>query len=213
MAVPQKGDLVNFSRLLTLVFVVGVWATVVFIAYDLFWGPGRIDLAGKSLADIIESGLIVPLLAIGLALIFAVFGMIPFVRQALPDEIKGGVIATATIVELWDTGVTWNKNPQVGFLLEVYPQEGTPFQAKTKQVVSRLNVGHIGPGGQVEVKYDPQKPQRLKILQFSGHTSTAQAPAANHSAARLTELSELLAQGLITENEFNQKRQEILRNL
>ena len=59
----------NFSRLLTLVFVVGVWATAVFVAYDLFWGPGRIDLAGKSLADIINSGLIVPLLAIALALI------------------------------------------------------------------------------------------------------------------------------------------------
>ncbi len=208
----------NFSRLLTLVFVVGVWATAVFVAYDVFWGPGRIDLAGKSLADIFSSGLIVPLLAIAIALIFAVFGMIPFVRQALPDEIKGGVVATATIVELWDTGVTWNKNPEVGFLLEVYPAAGAPFQARTKQVISRLDVGHIGPGGQVEVKYDPQKPQRLKILQFgghtpSGHTPGGHTPAGNQSAARLTELSELLAQGLITADEFNQKRQEILRNL
>lgn len=203
----------NFSRLLTLVFVVGVWATAVFVAYDVFWGPGRIDLAGKSLADIFSSGLIVPLLAIAIALIFAVFGMIPFVRQALPDEIKGGVVATATIVELWDTGVTWNKNPEVGFLLEVYPAAGAPFQARTKQVISRLDVGHIGPGGQVEVKYDPQKPQRLKILQFGGHTPGGHVPTGNQSAARLTELSELLAQGLITEDEFNQKRQEILRNL
>ena len=63
------------------------------------------------------------------------------------------------------------------------------------------------------MKYDPQKPQRLKILQFGGNVPGAHSPARNQSAARLTELSELLAQGLITEDEFNQKRQEILRNL
>lgn len=74
-----------------------------------------------------------------------------------------GKPATATIVDISDTGVTINKDPVVAFDLEIHPEHAAPFRANTKALISRLDVPQIQPGRTVPVKYDPKQPSRVAI--------------------------------------------------
>jgi hypothetical protein len=74
-----------------------------------------------------------------------------------------GVPAEATVVQIWDTGVTVNNDPVVGFLLEVKPENQAAFQAKTKALVSRLAVPRVQPGARLRVFYDPKDTTRVAI--------------------------------------------------
>jgi hypothetical protein len=64
--------------------------------------------------------------------------------------------ATATILKIWDTGTTINKNPVVRMQLEVHPPDEPVFQAETERLIPRLQIPQIQPGSVVHVKYDPQ---------------------------------------------------------
>jgi hypothetical protein len=91
-----------------------------------------------------------------------------FVKKAFgPDEklLQDGVPAQATIIKIWDTGITLNDNPQVGMLLEVQPngpgQE--PFRVEMKSIISRHALAQIQPGRVVPVRYDPQNPSKIAL--------------------------------------------------
>lgn len=110
-----------------------------------------------------------------------------------------GLPAQATIVRIWDTGMTVNKNPVVGFLLEVQPANGASWQAKTKLVVSRLAVSRVQPGAVVPVRYDPNDHARVSLaLAGDGADFLPQpAPTPLPRAADLEpEKQRLLATGL-----------------
>ena len=79
------------------------------------------------------------------------------------DILATGKPATATIVGISDTGVTINQDPVVAFDLEVHPDHASPFLAKTKALISRLDVPQIQPGRTVPVKFDPKQPSRVAI--------------------------------------------------
>jgi hypothetical protein len=74
-----------------------------------------------------------------------------------------GVPAEATVVQIWDTGVTVNEDPVVGFLLEVHPDGAAPFQAKTKARISRLAIPRVQPGSRLRVLYDPKDESRVAL--------------------------------------------------
>lgn len=74
-----------------------------------------------------------------------------------------GVPADATIVQIWDTGVTVNNDPVVGFLLDVHPDSQAAFQARTKALVSRLAVPRVQPGAKLKVFFDPKDTTRVAI--------------------------------------------------
>jgi hypothetical protein len=74
-----------------------------------------------------------------------------------------GVAAPAMVLQIWDTGVTVNDDPVVGFLLDVRPEGQAPFQAKTKALVSRLAVPRVQPGAQLKVMYDPKDTTRVAL--------------------------------------------------
>lgn len=76
---------------------------------------------------------------------------------------QGGESAEAMILKIWDTGMTVNDDPVVGFLLEVRPQGKPVYQAETKLRISRLHVPAIQPGNVVAVRYDPAQPQRVSL--------------------------------------------------
>ncbi|MBN2149130.1 MAG: SHOCT domain-containing protein [Anaerolineales bacterium] len=145
--------------------------------------------------------------------------MIPFWRLIFPMQIKNGVKADAKVLEVHDTGVTINDNPQVGLRLELRTQEGATLEVDTKTIVSRLSVANVQAGVIANVIYDPLKPQRLKVESFE---MPAPAPAPVEEASeerppstteRLLELNDLRARGLVTEQEFQAKRAEILKGL
>lgn len=74
-----------------------------------------------------------------------------------------GVPAEATVLRIWDTGVTVNEDPVVGFLLDVKPANQPSFQAETKSLISRLAVPRVQPGARLSVMYDPKDPRRVAL--------------------------------------------------
>ncbi|MGH2553234.1 MAG: hypothetical protein ACRDEB_05925 [Chitinophagaceae bacterium] len=86
---------------------------------------------------------------------------------------KKGLPGKATILEVKDTGITINNNPQVKLLLEVKNNYGQKYNAQCRVMVSRLNPGMFMPGMEVAVKIDPDNEQNV-VIDFSGseHTSS-----------------------------------------
>lgn len=67
-----------------------------------------------------------------------------------------GRLTEATVVKVWDTGTTINKNPMIGLRLKIEAASDHPaFEAETTQLVSRLERGHVQVGTRVPVKYLP----------------------------------------------------------
>ena len=74
-----------------------------------------------------------------------------------------GTAATGTIVRLEDTHTTINDDPVVEFVVRVDAEGREPWEARTKALVSRLDVPSIQQGRVVPVKFDPSNPQRIAL--------------------------------------------------
>ena len=74
-----------------------------------------------------------------------------------------GQPAQAKVLRIWDTGITVNNDPVVGFLLEVRPDDRPPYQAETKALISRLDIPQIQPGAVLPVKFDSDNPGRVAL--------------------------------------------------
>ncbi len=100
---------------------------------------------------------------------------------ALADRMSGvsdaralqeiGDSSDATILKIWDTGMTVNDDPVVRFLLEVHPYGKPAYQAETKLRISRLAVSRYQPGAVVPIRIDPRQPKHvaLDIYDFGKH--------------------------------------------
>ncbi len=108
------------------------------------------------------AALLVLLLATGCAMIDRMSGVAD--TKALQET---GIAAEATIVRIWDTGITVNEDPVIGMEVEVYPAEGEPWRATIpKSLISRLDIPQFQPGKIVKVRYDPQDPSRVGLDEY-----------------------------------------------
>lgn len=177
-------------------------------AFFMFMGPDRLEVAGKSIADLLKGGELLGIVAIPVVLIITALVMWSVFRTISPPKIKNGVIAPARVLEVQDTGVSINDNPQVKLLVEVLPKSGSAFQAEVKTLVSRLEVSLVQPGIEAIVIYDPLKPTRVQLSSME-----LKPVALNDAESRLRELNRLYDAGLITGEEFRSKREEIIKEL
>ena len=177
------------------------------IFYWSFLGPGHIVVTARSLPELVENGELEPILLFLFVLLISCLAPLPFLRFVFPREVKDGIEAQAKVLDVWDTRVTVNDNPQIGLLLEISPPDGSPLQVKVKMVVSRLNAAQVQPGITADVRYDPQKPKRMRVLDLHINGSDPGV------ASRLEELKSLRENGFISAEEYKQKREEILRDL
>jgi hypothetical protein len=75
-----------------------------------------------------------------------------------------GLPARATILEIWDTGMTVNNDPVIGLRIEVTPDGRPPYIATIKKaLISRLDVPRFQPERVIPVRVDPTDPQRVAI--------------------------------------------------
>jgi hypothetical protein len=84
---------------------------------------------------------------------------------------KTGEPAAATILQIWDTGMTVNDDPVIRFLLEVHPPGKPDYQAETKIRISRIAISRFQPGAVTPVRIDPRHPKHvaLDIYDFGKH--------------------------------------------
>ena len=122
-------------------------------------------------------------IAVGFLVIFGGMGVLfyklffaPMINVARLQ--KTGISGKATILEVKDTNVTINNNPQVKLTLEIKNSLGQRYRTTTRVLVSRINPFAYQPGMEVPVKIDPKNDQNV-ALDFSNSDSTAQVSAGN----------------------------------
>jgi hypothetical protein len=94
------------------------------------------------------------------------FLAIKMVRKAVgPDRstLESGIAARARIVNVRQTGMLVNHQPQIAFTLEVYPPSGTPYQMETKAVIPMVNIPQFQPGAEVPVKIHPANASKVVL--------------------------------------------------
>jgi hypothetical protein len=194
------------TRIGSLVVLVALAIGFGVLAYTTFFDPDGMYLVRMSFWELLRDGDFWRFIIFsGVMLMVGIFEVFSL-RDQPPGNIQNGVTAEARVVKVWDTGTTINDDPQVGLLLQVSPPGGAPaFQAEAKTVVPLRDVPFVKPGTAAEVKYDPQKPARLQLLAL--HVPAAPA---RDAAGRLGELEALREKGLITVEEYREKREEIL---
>jgi hypothetical protein len=98
-------------------------------------------------------------------LMFTVF--VPMVSRLNHGKLLAtGEQATATIVDVRDTGTTVNERPAFKFTLDVRNPDGTTTRTTTHQIVERTSLGALRPGLEVPVRVDPKR--RTKVAIDSG---------------------------------------------
>lgn len=74
-----------------------------------------------------------------------------------------GMRAPARIVQVAQTGVQVNQQPEVRIDLEVHPPGSHPYVASATQVLSLLNIARAQPGASVWVRFDPHQPAQVAV--------------------------------------------------
>lgn len=74
-----------------------------------------------------------------------------------------GLVGTATIISVRDTGVTVNQNPRVALQLQVALPGREPYTIEHKSTVSRLLTGRLAPGATFACAVDPNRPDKMVI--------------------------------------------------
>src|SRR4029079_1305326 len=106
------------------------------------------------------------LLTLPLALALgACTAMLTHFGGVMPEELRAtGAPAPATVLEVWDTGITINDDPVIGMRVRVEPADRPAFEATiTKTMVSRIAVAQFQPGAVIPVKFDPTNPGYLAV--------------------------------------------------
>ena len=163
-------------------------------------------------------------------------------REKAENLVATGSRAVGVVLGVQDTGMTMNDNPRIRMSFRIEPLDGSPpFEAEKTKVVSRVQIPRQG--DRYPVWYDPADPEnwafatvdndqgRESIRQMFGAAaetltgvgnpaaaSSAAAPAAAAAAEpdpldRLKKLEELRAAGIVTDEEFAEKKAQILAQL
>lgn len=178
------------------------------VMYGMLFGPDKMEFEGKSFRELLQGGELLGVIVVPVVMLVTLAILWGVMRSVAPVAIKNGVIAPARVLEVRDTGVSINDNPQVALPLEVTPRDRAAFQAEVKTVVSRLNAALVQPGIDADVVFDPNNLKRIQVRELK----LGSAPQTD-AESRLKELNRLYDQGLITGEEFRAKREEILNGL
>jgi hypothetical protein len=95
---------------------------------------------------------------------------------------KTGLPGKATILEVKDTGITINNNPQVKLMLEVKNSYGQKYNTQCRVLVSRINPNMFMPGMEVPVLIDPKNEQNVVIDYKAGKQQTSAAATSSQIA-------------------------------
>lgn len=168
-------------------------------------------------------GLIIGLVGVLIALIVVIGVSVllykrvfqPVTRTNGHDLIVGGREAEALILEARQTGLTVREQTEVELLLKIHPLDRQPFEIRTRSAVYRLDASLYQPGATLKVKYDPADPSRVQITStpVPGPIGSRDSSDSSDSSGRLEKLDRLKNKGLVTEEEYLRKRQEIIKDL
>lgn len=107
---------------------------------------------------------------------------------------KVGIPGKATILEVKDTGVTINNNPQVKLVVEIKNSFGQKYTATIRTLVSRVNPNAYSAGMVVPVRIDPKNEKNVALDFTNGaaqNMGSGQETGARNEAMLKQELEQL----------------------
>jgi hypothetical protein len=119
-----------------------------------------------------EMSIIITVVSIGFSLVvfagmgfvmWKIFGGLMKASQERNQLLMTGIPASGRILQLMDTGMLVNNNPQVRIVVQVEPPGRAPYPAEVTMVISQLAIPRVQPGCVVPVKFDPVNPARIAI--------------------------------------------------
>ena len=131
--------------------------------------------------------------------------MVAHFGGGMSEELQqNGVVARATIQEIWDTGWTVNDNPVIGMKVLVQPGDGPAFTATIeKTTISRIATPQFQPGNTVPVRFDPTNPAVVAV-DYGAELPSAAAPWGDNRPAILG----IVARPLSVDEQADLKRKE-----
>ena len=155
-------------------------------------------------------------------------------QEKAANLVETGAKGVGVVLNVQDTGTTINDNPRVKMSFRIEPLDGgAPFEAEKTKTVSRVEIPRAG--DRYPVWYDAADPTswaygtvendqgREQIRQLFGPAAetltgvgdpaAAPAPAAADPLDRLKKLDELHKAGAVTDEEFAEKKQQLLAEL
>ena len=134
---------------------------------------------------------------------------------------ENGRVASAKVLKIWDSGTKIGGGAGkenvvgIGLLLEVYPEGGQPYQVKARDQLHVMDLSRIAPGMMVQVRIHPNNPQKVVVAQWNTVVAQMSPDFMPDTAPdqRLQQLKQLQEAGLITPQEYETKKKEILAGL
>jgi len=164
----------------------GIWIGIIGGIIGLLVGVGAVLMTGGSEGIYIAGGML--LLFGGMFYLFYRLFFKPMINTARLQ--KTGISGKARILEVKDTGVTINSNPQVKLILEVKNSFGQKYNAQCRVLVSRINPGAYMPEMELPVKIDPKNEMNV-VIDFTGSSQSAGAFAQPNADALKSELEQM----------------------
>jgi hypothetical protein len=84
-------------------------------------------------------------------------------RDKIAKLNKVGVMTTATVNSMQETGTQLGGGHQMDFELTVHPEGGTDYPVHVSQAMHEASLNGITTGGKISVKVDPDDPQSLLV--------------------------------------------------
>lgn len=164
----------------------GIWIGIIGGLIGLIVGIGAVVATAGSLGIYIGLGIL--LVFGGMFYLFYRLFFKPMINANRLQ--KTGIPGKARILEVKDTGVTINDNPQVKLILEVKNSFGQKYNTQCRVLVSRINPGAYQPGMEVPVKIDPKNEMNV-VLDFSSGTQSSSVFSAPNTDLLKSELEQL----------------------
>jgi hypothetical protein len=148
-------------------------------------------------------------------------------RKRAENLFHTGAKGAGTVIHVRDTGMTVNNNPRVKMTFRVEPLDGGPaFDVTKTKTVSRVEIPRQG--DRYPVWYDAHDPNNWAYATVADDTGRATmrqlfgdvaenfvgmggaAPTGPSAAEELTQLADLHARGVLTDEEFAAQKAKLL---
>ena len=102
-----------------------------------------------------------------------------FAKMQEKRVLDNGTAASATIIDLDETGDYVNREPEILITVEVDGEGGEPFTAKITKVMSPIELKRYDVGTRVKIRYDPDNRRKAALVGLDKSKPAAKAePAA-----------------------------------
>jgi hypothetical protein len=101
------------------------------------------------------------LLLIPLYFVYTLF----YAPYRLEKEIQeNGIVATGKLIEVVETGNTFNDKPELKLKFEVTDSKGEKWKGETRRVFSFLDLPKLAIGSKINIKYNPKDKTQVVIV-------------------------------------------------